>query len=543
MISTGLVQLAAETANGVNEINSGAASQFLFVGAAAEPHINVAATVMLAVCTALVLFMVPGLAFFYGGLVRRKNVGTIMAQCFISMAIVTAIWICGGFSLAFGSDTPGGFIGDIKDYVFFRNIIFTDGWNTTGLVVNATLADGVPFILFFLFQLAFAIITPALVVGAFADRLSWRGYIIFNVLFTIFIYIPVCHWIWGGGFLAQNGVVDWAGGIVIHVTCGFAAIASVIVLRRRSVMKKETTAPHSLPLVAIGAGILFFGWFGFNVGGSCFVPTVYADYNAAISASSTDALAQLDQHALMIGVTAFVNSFLGMCGAMLIWMTLDFIVAKRTSFASILTAGVAGLATVTPGAGFVPMWAGLVFGLAGGFVCYWMCKLNHKVHFDDALEVWPVHGMGGVTGGLLVGAFATTLANPVLLGSTQHIGNSLGSGYLFGMQLGAICLVATWTLVFGLAIFGITLLTKDRMSTEEQIEGLDHVLFHEDAYASAISVEAVMQGEGNELTGHRHASKLSRIKSFKKPKTTSEVVQKVSLSEKISEARVEEKQA
>lgn len=536
MISTGLVQLASDA---VRELNSGAASQFLVVGQAAQGHINVAATIILAVCTALVLFMVPGLAFFYGGLVRKKNVATIMAQCFISMAIVTAIWIFGGFGLAFGSDTKGGFIGNIANYVFFKNILFTDGWQHLGLVVNVTLADGVPFILFFLFQLAFAIITPALVVGAFADRLSWRGYIIFNVLFSIFIYIPVCHWIWGGGFLAQHGVVDWAGGIVIHATCGFAAIASVIVLGRRSVMKKETTAPSSLALVAVGAGILFFGWFGFNVGGACCIAESYTTVSQVTSATTvpTDTL----NHALSIGFTAFVNSFLGMIAAMLMWMTLDFIVAKKTSFASIMTAGVAGLATITPGAGYVPMWAGLAFGLIGGLICYGMCKLNHFTHFDDALEVWPVHGIGGVVGGMLVGAFATTLVNPNALGATQHIGASLGSGYLFGMQVGAIALVSAWSLVFGLAIFGITLLTRDKMTTEQQIEGLDQVLFNEQAYATEINVDVVMHGNGEELTSHRHASKLSRHKSYKKqPITIGDNANKASLRKQIDDARHQE---
>lgn len=518
MISTGLVQLASDVSNNIRELNSGAASQFLLTGSLAESHINVAATIILAVCTALVLFMVPGLAFFYGGLVRRKNVATIMAQCFISMAIVTAIWIFGGFGLAFGSDTHGGFIGNIANYVFFKNILFTDGWRHLGLVVNATLADGVPFILFFLFQLAFAIITPALVVGAFADRLSWRGYIIFNVLFTIFVYIPVCHWIWGGGFLAQAGVLDWAGGIVIHATCGLAAIASVVVLGRRAVMKKETTAPSSLALVSVGAGILYFGWFGFNVGGSVYMPEVWANMaQATQGAANAAAFHTSMENALNIGVAAFVNSFLGMIAAMLMWMSLDFIVNKgKTSLASILTAGVAGLATITPAAGYVPMWAGLVFGLVGGLITYGMCKVNHHTHFDDALEVWPVHGIGGIVGALLLGAFATTLVNPNVLGATQHIGQSLGSGYLFGMEVGAVALVCAWTFVFSLAIFAITLLTKDKMTTEQQIEGLDKVLFNEVAYAPEISIDVVMHGDGEELTSHRHASKLSSKKSFKK---------------------------
>lgn len=431
-------------------------------------NLNIGATILLAVCTALVLFMVPGLAIFYGGLVRKKNVSTIMAQSFISMAIVTLIWIFGGFGLAFGS-SQGGFIGNPADYFCFRNILFSDGWNNLQLVSNSTYAAGVPFILFFLFQLAFAIITPALVSGAFADRLSFRGYIIFTVLFTLFVYIPVCHWIWGGGFLADHGVIDWAGGIVIHATCGLAAIASVIALKKRKVLGKEDLSPNSIPLVAVGAGILFFGWFGFNVGGACLVPNTF-NSNGAISA----------------GLSAFANSFIAMCIAMVVWVIFDKITKKHTSLISILTAGVAGLATITPTAGFVPIWSSLVIGFVGATICYWMCQINHKTHFDDALEVWPVHGIGGIVGSLLVGAFATTTVNPIILGDTQHIGTSLGSGYLFGMQLGAVALVCAWTFVFSLGIFYLTKLTHDEATPRQQIIGLDKVYFDEQAYSDGI---------------------------------------------------------
>lgn len=436
-------------------------------------NINIGATILLAVCTALVLFMVPGLAIFYGGLVRKKNVSTIMAQSFISMAIVTLIWIFGGFGLAFGSSL-GGFIGNPADYFCFRNILFSDGWNNMNLVMSNNLAANVPFILFFMFQLAFAIITPALVSGAFADRLSFRGYIIFTILFTLFVYIPVCHWIWGGGFLANIGVIDWAGGIVIHATCGLAAIASVIALKKRKILGKEDLSPNSIPLVAIGAAILFFGWFGFNVGGACLVPSSAIEEGK----SFTDAV--------MIGVTAFTNSFIAMTIAMIVWVIFDKFTKKHTSLISMLTAGVAGLATITPTAGFVPIWSSLIIGFAGATICYWMCQINHKTHFDDALEVWPVHGIGGIVGSLLVAAFATTNVNPILLGSTQHIGSSLGSGYLFGVQLGAIALVCAWTFIFSLGIFYLTKLTHGEATPKQQIIGLDKVYFDEQAYSDGI---------------------------------------------------------
>lgn len=434
-------------------------------------NIDIGATILLAVCTALVLFMVPGLAIFYGGLVRKKNVSTIMAQSFISMAIVTMIWIFGGFGLAFGT-SQGGFIGNPADYFLFRNILFTDGWKNLGMVASDQYAAGVPFILFFLFQLAFAIITPALVSGAFADRLSFRGYIIFTVLFTLLVYIPVCHWIWGGGFLASHGVIDWAGGIVIHATCGLAAIASVVALKKRKILGKEDLSPNSIPLVAIGAGILFFGWFGFNVGGACLMP----------NAINT-------QGAISAGLSAFANSFIAMCIAMIVWIIFDKITKKHTSLISILTAGVAGLATITPTAGFVPIWSSLVIGFVGAVICYWMCQLNHHTHFDDALEVWPVHGIGGIVGSLLVGAFATMTVNPVILGPTQHIGTSLGSWYLFGMQVGAIALVCAWTFVFSLGIFYLTKFTHDEATPKQQIIGLDKVYFDEQAYSDGIKHE------------------------------------------------------
>ena len=430
-------------------------------------NINITATVVLLVCTALVLFMVPGLAIFYGGLTRRKNVVTIIAQCFISCTIVTLIWIFGGFSLAFGT-SAGGFIGNPGDYFFFRNVLFTNGWGNLSLVVNTNLANGVPFIAFFLFQLAFAIITPALVTGAFADRLKYRGYILFTILFTLFIYIPVCHWVWGGGFLMTGGAIDWAGGVVIHATCGMAAIMSVITLKRREILPNETTTPHSLPLVSVGAAILFFGWFGFNVGGATYAP----------GTTLPDAT-----NILNVAVAAFANSFIAMVSATTIWTTIDYIIKKHTTLTGILTAGVAGLATITPAAGFVPIWASLIIGLVGGLVCYWMCKLNHKTGFDDALEVWPVHGVGGVTGSILVAAFATPWVNPFIL---PKFVTGLGSGLLLGWQLAMIIVVCLWTGVFSYGIFYLLIKLGCKADNQQQIDGLDNVLFGENAYSKGI---------------------------------------------------------
>ena len=454
--------------------------QVLYTGAiigTGAGQINLTSTIVLLICTALVLFMIPGLAIFYGGLVRKKNVTTIMAQCFISIAIVTFIWIFGGFGLAFGSDL-GGVIGNPWDYFFFRNVICI-GNNLTApsMIVNATFAGGVPFIAFYVFQLAFAIITPALVTGAFADRLNYRGYIIFTVLFTLLVYIPVCHWIWGGGWLMQKGVVDWAGGIVIHATCGAAAIASVTVLKKRSILSNESIAPHSLPLVAIGAAILFFGWFGFNTGSATYMPTV-------------DSSLTYDGNKLLeIGLTAFTNCIMALITAMIIWTILDLIFKRKTSLTSILTAGVAGLATVTPGAGYIPIWGGLIFGAIGGLVCNLMCMLNHKTHFDDALEVWPVHGVGGVLGGFFVSVFGCNFVNPIALNSLNGFESTkqqMSSLTLLEWQSITIVVVCVYSFVISIIIFLFIYLLRGKAKPNEQNEGLDHVLFNEDAYSKGI---------------------------------------------------------
>lgn len=438
-------------------------------------QINLTSTIVLLICTALVLFMVPGLAIFYGGLVRKKNVTTIMAQCFISIAIVTFIWIFGGFGLAFGSDL-GGVIGNPWDYFFFRNVICVgNNLTTPQMIVNATFAGGVPFIAFYVFQLAFAIITPALVTGAFADRLNYRGYIIFTVLFTLLVYIPVCHWIWGGGWLMKQGVVDWAGGIVIHATCGAAAIGSVTILKKRSILNNESVAPHSLPLVAIGAAILFFGWFGFNTGSATYMPivnTVTYDGNRLLE----------------IGLTSFTNCIMALITAMIIWTILDLIFKRKTSLTSILTAGVAGLATITPGAGYVPIWAALIFGASGGLICNLMCMLNHKTHFDDALEVWPVHGIGGILGAFLVSIFGCSFVNPIALNSSNGFENNqqMSSLTLLEWQSITIVVVCVYSFVISIIIFLFIYLLRGKANPNEQNEGLDHVLFNEDAYSKGI---------------------------------------------------------
>lgn len=512
--------------NGWHVLTSdGASTQTLITGTDyASQFISLPNTIMLAICTALVLLMVPGLAFFYAGLVRRKNVTTMLLQTVASMFITTFIWIIFGFSLSFGTTTPGGFIGNISDYALLRNVIFVNGFQGGAtLVVNTTLAAGVPFILFFLFQLAFAIITPALVVGAFADRLSWRGYIFFNLMFTIFVYIPAAHWIWGGGFLAQAGVIDWAGGIVIHVTCGAAAIAAVMVIKRRVILKKESTKPHSVPLVAIGGALLFFGWFGFNTGGGTYMPIAgvpgqqlsIAGVNGVFG--QTFIQSEVSHYFYTAGVSAFANTAIATVFGMLIFVTLDAFISRKPSVVGAFTGGIAGLATITPTAGYIPIWASMVVASSGALICYGFAKLNHKTHFDDALEVWPIHGIGGVVGAMLVGAFATIAVNPTIgvmngtVSSAPAFGvfglTQMGSGYLFGVQVGAIVIVGAWTFVFMAMTFVIIkYLFKGTglLNAEQQIEGVDEVVTGEEAYAAVYNIEPILVGQGEEVQEPEH---------------------------------------
>ena len=401
------------------------------------PTINTGDTAFVILCTALVCMMTPGLAFFYGGLVKAKNVLTIMMQSFISMGIVALIWIFGGFSLAFGPDI-GGFIGDITYHFALDKV---------GQTPSPTYAPTVPFILFFAYQMMFAIITPALITGAFAGRFNFRGYLKFLILWMILIYLPVCHWIWGGGWMAKLGVVDFAGGIVIHVSAGFAALATVLFLGRRTGMSPgEETTPNNLPLVAIGAGLLWFGWFGFNSGGA-FAANGLASY-------------------------AFVNTTISGSVAMVMWLILDWHFARKPSFAGVLVGAVAGLATITPCAGYVEPWAAIVIGICGAIVCYFAKAVQEKLRFDDALEVWRAHGMGGVTGGLLLGVLASASIDQVNAGVHQFL-----------LQLMGVVVVAVYSFVLTYVILVvINAIGPIRVSPEEELQGLDESLHGENAY-------------------------------------------------------------
>lgn len=384
------------------------------------------------VSTVLVLFMTPGLAFFYGGLVERKNSLTMMFQTFICIGIVTVLWILGGFSLVFGSDI-GGVIGNPLDFFALQNVTFTP---------NIEYSDTIPFILFFMYQLMFAIITAPLMTGAFANRLTVGGWIRIVILWMILIYFPVAHWVWGGGFLAKLGFLDYAGGTVIHITSGFGCLGGLYYIGPRAVKNEE--GPFHLGLVVIGASILLFGWFGFNAGGSL--------------------------AAAEIAAIVFANTAIAAASGMVTWCILYYIEKKRFSFFEMIVGMVAGLATVTPAAGYVGPVAAFLIGIIAGVICFFCVLFEHKwKRLDDALDVWGVHGMGGFIGSLCIGLLSNPVINGAYLGLRQFLIQLLGS-----------VLVGIYSIVLTYAIFWICDKTASiKVSPEVQKSGLDYEFFEE----------------------------------------------------------------
>ncbi|MGE4336448.1 MAG: ammonium transporter [Pigmentiphaga sp.] len=387
-------------------------------------------TAFVLICTALVCMMTPALALFYGGLVKERDMLSIMIQNFVCMGVIGIIWVFGGFSLVFGPDI-GGIIGDIRPYF---------GMYHVGISPNPAYSDKVPFMMIFAYQMMFAIITPALMTGAFVGRLRFGAYLFFIAFWTILIYLPVAHWIWGGGFLAKLGVVDFAGGIVIHTAAGFSALATAKYLgaRKRRAGDKESE-PVSLPLVALGAGLLWFGWFGFNAGG----------------AYAADALAAY----------AFTNTMLAGSVAMLVWMFWEWRKSGRPSFTGVLVGAVAGLATITPAAGYVEPMSALWIGAIGATICFHAKHVQNWLKVDDTLEVWRAHGVGGLTGALLIGVLASS-----------HINEVSASVRQLGVQALAVVIVAAYAWIVTTVILKVIDSTgKLRVSDEIQERGLDTV--------------------------------------------------------------------
>ncbi len=375
--------------------------------------------------TLLVFIMTPGLALFYGGLVERKNALTMMYYTFISIGVVTIMWILGGFSLVFGDDI-GGVIGNPAQYFMLRDVDFG---------ANSHFSGSVPFIMFFIYQLMFAIITAPLMTGAFANRLTPSGWIKMLIVWMLLIYFPVAHCVWGGGFLSTWGFVDYAGGTVIHTTAGFSSLMAVIILGRRKVMPKQGYG--NLNLVLIGTALLMFGWFGFNSGG-------------ALAANN-------------IAAIAFVNSGIAAAIALTVWVIIAYVIKRRLSFVELATGAIAGLATITPAAGYVTPQMAMLIGVLAAIGCYFFVELLRRFDVDDALGVWGVHGMGGFMGTLYIGLFASAEVNGVE-----------GSLRQFLIQLSGAGLVAIYSLF---VMWFIVMLTRGDVSTVVQRRGLDHEYF------------------------------------------------------------------
>ena len=406
------------------------------------PGLDTGNTGFMLLCTSLVMLMTPGLAFFYGGLVGRRNVLAIMMQSFVSMGWTTVIWFAVGYSLCFSGDTAG-VIGNL-DKAFLNGVSLTS---------PAPLNPSIPEIVFIAYQMMFAIITPALITGAFVNRVTFKAYMLFLTAWLLFVYFPFVHMVWGGGVLQQWGVLDFAGGIVVHNIAGIAALASVLYVGRR---KFADSGPHSIPLVALGTGLLWFGWYGFNAGSEFRVDSVTA--------------------------VAFLNTDVAASFAAIVWLALSWYFEKKPSFLGLLTGAVAGLATITPAAGYVSPVGAVLIGSAAGAVCFGAVALKNRLHWDDALDVWGVHGVGGFLGIVALGLLATTAFNPA--GAN---GLLAGNPEFFFKQVAAVLMSTVWAFAFTYAMLWlIDRVTPVRVTAVVEEEGLDAGLHHEEAYIGAL---------------------------------------------------------
>jgi Amt family ammonium transporter len=396
---------------------------------------NEANTGFMLLAASLVMLMTPGLAFFYGGLVGRSNTLTIMIQSFASMGITTVLWWGIGYSLCFSGGNDG-------IYGNFH-LAFLKGVTPHSIYGPSR----IPLVVLIAYQMMFAIITPALITGAFTNRVSFKAYLIFLVVWQLFVYYPFVHMIWGGGLLAHWGVRDFAGGIVVHASAGWAALASVLYVGKR----KYVDTPHNIPFIALGTGLLWFGWYGFNAGSELKVDGITAQ--------------------------AFLNTDIAASFAATTWLFIEWWHARKPHFVGLLTGAVAGLATITPAAGFVPIYAAVVIGIVSGLVCYLAVQLKNRLRWDDALDVWGVHGVGGSLGILLLGVFASTAINPA-----GGVGLIHGSGSFFGKQLVADVACSAYAFVFTYAMLKvINLITPVRVEEAAEM-GLDEAMHGETAY-------------------------------------------------------------
>ena len=403
---------------------------------------NTGDTAFLLVSAALVLLMTPGLGLFYGGMVRGKNVlGTIM-HSFFALGIVTVVWILWGYSLAFGPDV-GGVIGSLK-YVGLAGV---------GLTPHPTYGPTIPHVLFMAFQMMFAVITPALITGAFAERMKFSAYVVFTVLWVTLVYSPLAHWVWGGGWLARLGALDFAGGAVVHINSGLAALAAVLVIGRRRGFPTEPFMPHNLPMTLTGAGLLWFGWFGFNAG-------------SALAANGQAANAFVATH--VAGATAAVS-----------WVLIEWLHRGRATTLGAASGAVAGLAGITPGAGFVGPLSALVIGALAGAICYGGVTLKLRFRYDDSLDVFGIHGLSGTFGILATGLFAQEAIGKVN-------GLFFGNAAQFGIQVVTVLASAAFSFIVTFLILKLVDVTIGlRISEEEESAGLDLSQHSETGYSTA----------------------------------------------------------
>ena len=405
--------------------------------------------------TALVMLMTPGLALFYGGLVRGKNVAATIMQCFVLLGVVGVVWVLWGYTLAFGAD-QGGFIGN-GEFFGLRNVTGAPG----------PYADTIPHLAFMAFQMMFAVITPALIIGAFAERAKFSTFLVFTVLWVTIVYAPIAHWVWGGGWIGTElQALDFAGGTVVHINAGAAALAAAIFYGKRRGVARETV-PHDVTMVVVGTALLWFGWFGFNAGSA-----LVADGGAA---------------------NAFVTTNTATAMAAITWMGLSWAHTGKASIIGTATGAVAGLVAITPAAGFIGQWPAsdgyanavpaLVIGGMASMLGFYAVRLRHRIGFDDTLDVVAVHGVGGITGALLTGVFVV----PVIAGAYAN-GNPIeglitGSFDVLWRQLGAVGAVLGWSLVMSSILFVVLDRVMGlRVTEDEELAGLDRSQHEEPAY-------------------------------------------------------------
>ena len=418
-------------------------SKLALAADAVVPVINTGDTAWVLLSAAFVFLMTPGLAFFYGGLVRKKNMLSVLMQCFMLMCIITLQWVIFGYSLSFGPDIKG-MIGSLS----------WAGLHGVGLEPFADYSATVPHQAFMIYQAMFAIITPGLILGAFAERMKFSAFVVFSLLWATFVYDPVCHWVWGvGGFLRNMGALDFAGGTVVHINAGVAALVCALVLGKRKGYPDHMSPPHNLPFAVLGAGLLWFGWFGFN-GGS------------ALGANG-------------LAVSAFVTTHVAAAAAGLTWSLLEWKISSKPTMLGMITGAVAGLVAITPAAGFVGPMDAIWIGVGVSVICYFfVAVVKTKFGYDDSLDAFGVHGVGGIWGTLATGLWATKAVNPA-----GNNGLFYGNPGLFLVQLKAVAITIAYSFIVSFVLLKIVdVLLGLRVSEDEERIGLDLTQHRESGY-------------------------------------------------------------